>query len=90
MSKKSQKFPLTKGQLNKIVDTLVHPHFKDSPFFIVLDTMLHALIEQNPEVSFKKFVKYNLDKFVKNCVKYVSKQNKRRYATNGCKKGYRQ
>jgi len=64
--------PLTKGQLNKIIDTLIHPYFKKHPFFVVIDGILHAMVEQNPEESIKKFIKYNLDKFVESCARCLN------------------
>jgi len=69
---KKKEFPLTKGQLNKIIDTLVHPYFKESPFFVILDGMLHAMVEQDPEESFKKFIRYNLIEFVKSCARCLN------------------
>ena len=35
----------TKGELNKLADSLCHPLFKVDKGFIILDGFLHALIE---------------------------------------------
>ena len=56
---------LTKGQLNKLIDTFVHPLFKKNQSFIYVDGVLHGLVEQNPPLSMKKFVKYNLPELMK-------------------------
>ena len=62
--KKTSK-PITTGQLNKIIDVFVHPFFKRDERYIWLDGFLHGLVEQDPQVSIKKFAKYNLPKLVK-------------------------
>ena len=55
---KKRKKP-SKGELNHIVDTLIHPYFKQYPFLIFVDGAAHALIEQDARESILKFVKYN-------------------------------
>jgi hypothetical protein len=62
--KKTSK-PITAGQLNKLIDVFVHPLFKRDERYIWFDGFLHALVEQDPQVSIKKFAKYNLPKLVK-------------------------
>jgi len=63
----------SKGQLNKLIDSLLHPLFKKHPGFVILDGILHALVEQNPEESLHKFIKYNLDKLVKYTVRWFER-----------------
>lgn len=63
----------SKGKLNKLIDSLLHPLFKKHPGFVILDGVLHALVEQNPEESLHKFVKYNLDKLVKYTVRWLER-----------------
>ena len=53
-----------KGKLNKLVDDVMHPHFKQHPATIIIDGFLHAIVEQNPDESLRKFVKYNLPKLL--------------------------
>jgi hypothetical protein len=57
--------PLTKGHLNKLIDDLVHPLFSENKGFIWVDGVLHGLVEQNPILSVKKFVKYNVPELMK-------------------------
>lgn len=52
--------PYTKGELNKFIDSVCHPLCKSQKGFILVDGLLHALVEQNPPESVKKFIKYNL------------------------------
>jgi hypothetical protein len=61
--KRDNSRPYTKGELNKIADSLLHPLFTKNPSCILLDTLVHALIEQNPPDTIKKFIKYNLSKY---------------------------
>jgi len=46
--------------LNKLIDSLIHPLYKQSAGWILVDGALHALVEQDPRSSTRKFVKYSL------------------------------
>ncbi|RJX16128.1 hypothetical protein CW703_02095 [Candidatus Bathyarchaeota archaeon] len=50
---------MRKTYLNKLIDAILHPYFKKHPELIILNGILHTLIEQNPKQSLKKFIKYN-------------------------------
>jgi len=54
-----------KGKLNKLIDDLIHPYFKEYPAMIIVDGLLHAMVEQNPDANLRKFVKYNVPKIIK-------------------------
>ncbi|TET19536.1 hypothetical protein E3J74_06575 [Candidatus Bathyarchaeota archaeon] len=54
----------TKGQLNRLIDNLLHPLFDNSPAIIIADTILHGLVEQNPPETAVKFIRYNLPKII--------------------------
>jgi hypothetical protein len=54
-----------KGKLNKLIDDLIHPHFREYPALIIVDGLLHAMVEQNPDASLRKFIKYNVPKLLK-------------------------
>jgi len=54
-----------KGRVNRLIDDLVHPYFKKYPALILVDGLLHAAVEQNPDMSFRKFVRYNAPKLLK-------------------------
>ena len=49
----------TKGELNQVIDSLIHPLAKKDPRFILLDGIFHAIIEENPTESIMKFLRYN-------------------------------
>ena len=55
----------TKGELNRLVDSLIHPLCEEDKRFILLDGFLHGLIEKDPPASVMKFVKYNLPEILK-------------------------
>jgi hypothetical protein len=58
--KKKTKTYITKGQINRVVDTLLHPTFRKEPKLRLLNGFIHALVEQEPKSSMKKFVRYHL------------------------------
>jgi len=55
----------TKGELNKLVDSVCHPLSKTDKGFILVDGLLHAMVEQDPPTTVKKFIKYNLPELMK-------------------------
>ena len=59
----------TTSKLNKLVDDLLHPHFTDYPTLIIMDSLLHAMIEQDPKTSMHKSIKYNLPKLLESLTK---------------------
>jgi hypothetical protein len=54
-----------KGNANMLIDELIHPYYKEDPTFILLDSFLHAIVEQNPNESLRKFQRYNLPELLK-------------------------
>jgi hypothetical protein len=41
-------------------DALLHPLARVDPWFLVLDGLLHGLIERNPSETIVKFIHHNL------------------------------
>jgi hypothetical protein len=74
--RKSISKPYTSGELNKIIDSLCHPLSKTNKGFILVDGLLHGIIEQNPPVTIKKFIRYNLPTIIKQLQKEAEKQRK--------------
>jgi len=54
----------SKGDLNRLIDQLCHPHFKERPELILIDTLLHALTERNPPLTIRKFLRHNLSQLI--------------------------
>lgn len=51
---------ITKGQINRIIDIAVHRHARRKGAYWLIDGLLHAVVEGDPERSLTKFFKYNL------------------------------
>jgi hypothetical protein len=49
----------TKGELNKAIDSVIHPLIARSRWFLALDGFLHALVEHDPASSARKFLSYD-------------------------------
>jgi hypothetical protein len=64
-SRKRKRRLFTKGQLNRLIDDLIHPHYRQNEALRFLDGLLHGLVEQNPPESLGKFVRYNLPELIK-------------------------
>ena len=39
----------------------MHPIARDDPWFWVADTLLHAMVEQDPNLTVRKFLRHSLD-----------------------------
>jgi len=54
----------SKALLNEVVDRFMHPLFERDRVFVLADGLLHAMIEQNPRESVRKFVIYNFPRLI--------------------------
>lgn len=63
--KRKKRKPYTKGQLNRLVDDLCHPFFKENPGFVLVDGLLHGMVENDLPLTVKKFMKYDFPKLLK-------------------------
>jgi hypothetical protein len=63
--RKSRPKLYTKGELNQIIDSVLHPFFNSNQALIAVDVLLHGLVEQNVSESTIKFVRYSLPKIVR-------------------------
>ena len=68
---KARGLPYSQGDLNRLVDSIVHPLMKGDAKIParVLDTELHFIIERNIETSTKKFIKYSLPRIISDFAK---------------------
>jgi hypothetical protein len=46
--------------VNRLIDAFIHPLAKRYPELLILDGIIHGLVEKNPPESTVKFIKYNL------------------------------
>lgn len=68
-SRKKKKKQYSKGELNQLIDSVLHPLFDHSPALMVIDTVFHGLVEKNPKVTVKKFARYTLPKIIEEILK---------------------
>jgi hypothetical protein len=59
-TRKKKRSSYTVGEINKLIDVLIHPLAEKDKSFILLDGVLHAFNERDPPQSLLKFIKYNL------------------------------
>lgn len=65
------------GELNRLVDSLVHPLAEKNATFILVDGALHAIIEGNPAESAKKFMKFSLPGLTRSLLDQQTKKKKK-------------
>jgi hypothetical protein len=66
---RKKNLPYSPGELNKLIDATVHPLTRNDLPLWVVDGVLHGIVEQNPDVSVKKFVRYNVPKIIQQLTK---------------------
>jgi len=55
----------SKGEINRLIDSLLHPLLDINPAFSLADTILHGLVEKNPPETALKFLRYNLPRIIR-------------------------
>ena len=68
----------TTGYLNKLIDDVVHPYVKNYPALIIVDALLHGIVEQDPKTSLTKFVRYNSSTLLKQVTRNTKHRRKPR------------
>jgi len=76
--RKRRGIKVTKGDLNRLIDDIFHRHFSENVGFIIVDGLLHAIVERNPEESVRKFVRYNVPALIKETARKKRVKGKRR------------
>ena len=71
--RKKKQNPYSKGELNRLIDSILHPLIDHNPAIMITDTILHGLVEQNPSETTIKFIRYSLSKIVKEIMRNDSK-----------------
>jgi hypothetical protein len=69
----------TDGELNKLIDSFLHPFARENPCYWALDTLLHGIVEQDPEVTLGKFARYTLPKLFEQAEKRQKRQREAGY-----------
>jgi|SRR6266446_1705699 len=60
-----------KFEKNKLIDAAVHPLADQHWSFVLVDGFLHAINEEDPILSFLKFLKYNAPELLKRLLKEI-------------------
>ena len=76
--RKRRGIKVTKGDLNRLIDDIFHRHFSENVGFILVDGLLHAIVERNPEESARKFVRYNVPALIRETARKKRVKGKRR------------
>ena len=63
--KRKTKTSYSPGELNRLIDAVVHPLSQTDKRFFLLDGFLHGLVERDPPQTVRKFVRYNLVEILK-------------------------
>jgi hypothetical protein len=53
--------------------TLIHPYFKEYPAMIIVDGLLHAIVEQDPDTSLNNFIRYDVPKLLREVTRKCKK-----------------
>ena len=72
---KKQAYSYSKGELNRAIDSLIHPLSKRNPTLIILDVILHSLVEQKPAETIAKFMRYTGPEIVNELTKNRGKKH---------------
>ena len=67
--RKKRRRQYSSGELNRLIDDLIHPLTRQKPELIILDTLLHGMVEQNPSETMIKFIRYNLPQIIEKIMK---------------------
>jgi hypothetical protein len=77
--RKRQGIKVTKGDLNRLIDDIFHKRFSENVGFVIVDGLLHAVVERNPDESIRKFVRFNVPVLIREMA------HKRRVKGRKCK-----
>jgi hypothetical protein len=55
----------SKGELNRLIYDLLHSLYGRNPELVIVDAVLHGLVEQNPPETVVKFIRYSLPRIIR-------------------------
>ena len=76
--RKRRGIKVTKGDLNRLIDDIFHRHFSENVGFVIVDGLLHAVVERNPDESIRKFVRFNVPVLVREMARKRRVKGRRR------------
>ena len=76
--RKRRGIKVTKGDLNRLIDDVFHRHFSENVGFVIVDGLLHAVVERNPDESIRKFVRFNVPVLIREMARKRRVKGRRR------------
>ena len=76
--RKRRGIKVTKGDLNRLIDDIFHRHFSENVGFVIVDGLLHAVVERNPDESIRKFVRFNVPVLIREMARKRRVKGRRR------------
>ncbi len=68
---------VTLGQVNRSIDEVFHPYFRRGPLPVIIDSLLHGLVERDPPKSLEKFFLFNFSPLLRESLKLARKMRRR-------------
>jgi hypothetical protein len=66
--KKKRRRKYSKGELDRLIDDLIHPLAVHRPELMILGTALRGFVEQNPRETEAKFGRHSLPKIIRKLI----------------------
>jgi len=76
--RKRRGIKVTKGGLNRLIDDVFHRRFSENVGFVIVDGLLHTVVERNPDESIRKFVRFNVPVLVREMARKRRVKGRRR------------
>ena len=76
--RKRRGIKVTKGDLNRLIDDVFHRRFSENVGFVIVDGLLHAVVERNPDESIGKFVRFNVPVLIREMARKRRVKGRRR------------
>ena len=68
---------VTLGSVNRNIDEVLHPLFRTGPLAVIVDSVLHAVVERDPPKSLEKFFLYNFSPLLRESLKLARKMRRK-------------
>ena len=76
--RKRRGIKVTKADLNRLIDDVFHRRFSENVGFVIVDGLLHAVVERNPDESIGKFVRFNVPVLIREMARKRRVKGRRR------------
>ena len=66
-SDRNRRRSYTRGELNRLIDSIWHPPAKLNPELLIIDWIFHVIVEQDLSEPTVEFIQYNLPRLMSQC-----------------------